>query len=192
MLLDRAARSTARNFSTLFLACMIVMLPLELAYATVHRDAIATREYHSFIRDLPSDEKVQKVGTEELDRAERDRKLVTIIELVGVVLLLGVARRILEVDREGGVPTAVDGWTHGAFRPGPLPRPGDWGPVIASVVIGGAISFFAYQAGLLLVDLFPDGPSFAMLGVVEATARSLGLPWVLGAWAASAGGPEEV
>jgi hypothetical protein len=184
MLLDRAARSTVGNFSTLFLVCMIVMLPLELTYAVLHHKAIATRELHGYIEELPAGEKVRGVGPSELDSARRDRAIVIVVELLLLPLLLSAARRALEDAEAGGVPTATGAWRRGLapFRPGPFPPGSSSGAVLTGVVFALFVGFAAYQAGRLVAEAFPDRYAFGILGPVEAAARSLALPWLLVIW----------
>jgi hypothetical protein len=184
MLLDRAARATVGNFSTLFLVCLVALLPLELIYSVLHRDVIATRELHGYIEALPEGQKVRDVGASELEAAERDRGIVTAIELLLIPLLLAASRRVLEVDEKGELPTATDAWRRGLapFRPGPRPPSSALGALVVAFVFALFVGFAAYQAGRLLSEVFPDRLAFAILGTVEAVARSLALPWFLVTW----------
>lgn len=180
MLLDRSARSTVRNFSTLFLVCMVAMLPLEMTYAFIHRSEIEVRELHRYIEDLPQGQKVRRVGPDDLAAARRDRAIFTGVELLLLPLLLAATRRVLEVDRREGVPTATDAWRRIASTGlGPTPRRGTLGPVIVAVAFALTVGFAAYLSGRNVVEVFPDRFAFVILGVVEATARSIGLPWLL-------------
>lgn len=185
MLLDRAARSTVRNFSTLFLVCMFVFLPLELVYATLHRDEIATRELHPYIERVPRGQEVRGVGEEDIEAARRDRIIVAGLELVVLPLLLAATGRVLDDDRRGRLPTATDAWRHalGSFRAGRLPPPGTAGAVLLSALFALSVGIAAYLTGRVLSEVFPDRLSFAMLGTVEAVARSVALPWFLVTWA---------
>lgn len=191
MLLDTAARSTARNFSTFFLVCMIVLLPLEMAYSLLHKDVIEAREMHSYIEELPRGQKVRGVGRRELSDARRDRLILTGIELLLVPVLMSASRRVLDSDREERLPTAMDAYRHGLapFRPGPLPG-GGWGSVLVAAVFALAVGFACYQTGRIASEAFPDRLSFGILGMVEAAARSIGLPWFLVTWAVAGGRTE--
>jgi hypothetical protein len=184
MLLDRAARSTVGTFSTLFLICMTAMLPLEMTYAVLHHKAIETRELHGYIEDLPRGEKVRGVGHSEIDAARRDRKIVTVVELLLLPLLLAAARRALEVAENGGVPTATDAWRRGLapFRTGPVPRGGPWGALLVSGAFALFVWFATFQAGRLVAEVFPDRLAFGILGPVGAVAGSVALPWLLVTW----------
>jgi hypothetical protein len=183
-MLDRAARSTVRNFSTLFLICLVVFLPLEIAYATIHQSAIEVRELAPFIEELPGNQRVKGVGPAELDDARRDRMILTAVELALVPLMVSAARRVFERDAAGDLPTATDAYLHSMtpLRLGPLPPADSIGAVGVAVVFSLSVGFATYQAGLLLADVFPDRFDFVLLGAVEACARSLALPWFLGAW----------
>jgi hypothetical protein len=192
MLLDRAARSTVRNYSTLLLVCFVVLLPLELVSSLLHRDAIAVRDLHPYIEDLPGDQKVRGVGENEIRAAEEQRLFVTGLELVLLPLFLSAARRVLEAEGEGRLPTATDAWRRGLapFRPGPLPSAGNWGAVLVALVFALSVGYAGYQAGRLLSEVFPDRFAFVILGTVEALSRSLALPWFLVTWV-EAGHPRE-
>lgn len=185
MLLDTSARATARNFSTFFLVCMIVLLPLEMAYSLLHKDVIEAREMHSYIEELPRGQKVRGVGRRELADARRSRLIVTGIELALVPLLMSATRRVLDSDREARLPTAADAYRHGLapFRPGPLPAGGAWGSVLVAALFALAVGFTGYQTGRIVAEAFPDRSAFGILGVVEAAARSIALPWFLVTWA---------
>ena len=185
MLLDAAARSTARNFSTFFLVCMIVLLPLEMGYSLLHKDVIEARELESYIEELPRGQKVRGVGRRELKDAQRSRLILTGIELALVPLLMSATRRVLDSDREERLPTAVDAYRHGLapFRPGPLPSSGSWGGVLLAALFALAVGFVANQTGRIASEAFPDRFAFGILGVVEAAARSIALPWFLVTWA---------
>lgn len=183
-MLDRAARSTVRNFSTLFLVCMVVFLPLEMGYAFVHHDAIQVREVVPFIEDLSGRQKVDGVGRAELDEAERNRAILTGIELAFIPLLISAGRRVIEHDREEGLPTATDAWTRGLAPPrlAPFPAARNLGAIGLAAMFALMVGFVAYQAGRIPAELFPERSSVVMLGGAEAIARSVGLPWFLVAW----------
>ena len=183
-MLDRAARSTIRNFSTLFLVCLVVFLPLEMTYAFLHRDAIEVRELTPFITELEQGQRVNGVGADELDAAERDRQILTVIELALVPLMISAGRRVLERDAGREIPTATDAYKH-AFTPpriGPIPGPSSLGALGLSIVFSLLVGFAVYKAGGLVLDVFPDRFDFVILGTVEACARSVGLPWFLVTW----------
>lgn len=192
-MLDRAVRSTVRNFSTLFLVCMVVMLPLETGYAFVHRDVIEVREITPFIEELPDGQRIKGVGSAEIDAAERDRLILNVVEAVLVPLLLvAAARRVLERDRAGVLPTATDAYVHGLtpYRPGPLPAVNRLGAVALALAFSVAVGALVWTGGKLIAELFPDRLAFVMLGLMAAAARSLALPWFLVAWIEAAEGRE--
>lgn len=183
-MLDRAARSTVRNFSTLFLVCMATFLPLEMAYATIHQKEIEVRHLEPYIAELRSDQRVNGVGPSELNDAERARRILNAIELALVPIMISAARRVVERDGAGALPTVTDAYRHAIVpvRIGPAPRAGAIGAVGTSVFFSFLVGFATYKGGLLLTDLFPDRADFVILGTVEACARSVGLPWFLAAW----------
>jgi len=183
-MLDRAARSIVRNFSTLFLVCLVVFLPLEMAYAFIHREAIEVRELTTYIEDLEGNQRVNGVGQEELEAADRNRAILTAIELALVPIMISAARRVLERDEAGEIPTATDAYQHALTPPrfGPIPRPKMLGALGFSVVFSFLVGFAAYKCAGLLLDVFPDRFDFGILGVVEACARSIALPWFLVTW----------
>jgi hypothetical protein len=183
-MLDRAARSTVRNFSTLFLICLVLLLPLEIAYGFLHKGAIANHEIRPFIVDLGEGTKIQGVGSPEFESAERNRVILTVIEVALLPLFIAAARRAIERDRLGELPSATDAYVHGLAPPriGPAPPARAVGAVGLAALFAFVLAFAALRGGGLLVDLFPDRFRFVMLGLVEASARSLALPWFLGAW----------
>ena len=183
-MLDRAARTTVRNFSTLFLVCLVVFLPLEMAYAFIHREAIEVRELTTYIEELEGGRRVNGVGPAELESAERNRAILTAIELALVPIMISAARRVLDRDEDGEIATATDAFKHSLtpLRIGPFPAPSGFGAVGLSVVFSFLVGFAAYKCGGLLLDVFPDRLDFGILGVVEACARSIALPWFLVTW----------
>ena len=183
-MLDRAARSTVRNFSTLFLVCMVVMLPLEMGYAVLYRDVIEVHELVPFIEELPERQRVRGVGTADLDSAKRARLILTALELALVPVLLSATRRVLDRERDGALPTATDAYRNGLtpLRIGPIPVLGHAGAIGVAVVFSLLVGFAAYQVGRIGSEVFPQRLLFGILGGVESIARSLALPWALVAW----------
>jgi hypothetical protein len=91
---------------------------------------------------------------------------------------------VLERDEAGELPTATDAYRHAVTPPriGPPPSGNSLGAIGTAIVFSLLVGFAVYKGGLLLADVFPDRLDFVILGVVEASARSVGLPWFLGAW----------
>ena len=155
-----------------------------MAYAFIHREAIEVRELTPFIAELDGSQRVNGIGTDELEDAERSRMILTAIELALVPFMISAARRVHERDEAGELPTATDGWQHALTPPriGPIPRPKSFGAVGVAVVFSLLVGFAIYKAGLVVLDVFPDRLDFGILGMVEACARSVGLPWFLVTW----------
>ncbi len=189
-MLDRAARSTVSDFSTLFLVCLAVLLPLELAYTTIHRDVVEVHDLAPFLEDVGERQRVGGVGPQELDDAERNRTVLNAIELALIPVFIAAGRRVFARRAEGELPTATDAYVHGLAPPriGPLPRARSAGAILLALVFSLLVGYAAYRAGEIVAQLFPDRCRFVILGGVEAVSRSVGLPWLLGAWLTATAG----
>jgi hypothetical protein len=181
MLLDHALRMTFRNFSTLFLLAALVAAPLHLAHAVAFRSVIALRELHPDIEDFGEHKLVRGVGRSRLEETRRSDLLLSAVELALLPLLLGAARRTLEADARGEVPTAL-----GALRrlPGSLRG---WAAarralpeVVAVAAIGLVVGWLVREIGLVLAEPVPMASAFLAVGLVESVAHATGGALVAG------------
>jgi hypothetical protein len=179
MLVDRALRTTLRNFSTFWLIAAAITIPLNVAWGFLYQDVIATREIHADIETLPPGDAVGGVDGRAIDRAERSQLIVLAIELALIPLLVRATRRAIERDASGHVPTALGAWrgvTRGSVRGS---RP--WRLAVALPMAGFALIVWALTAligGLLAA---PVGGSMAWLvvGLTRGAALAVALPFLL-------------
>jgi hypothetical protein len=180
---DRGLRISLRNFSTLFLVVATILLPLHLIYAFSFRNVIATRDLHDDIRAFPTEgRQVKSVGKPQLRNAAIGNWVLEGLTLALLPLFLRAARRVQEVEAEGGVPDALDAWRHVRSSPG---RYG-WAEGAIPVILGGTLIALLVTAltqaiGLLLIEPIGDDGAWAAFGTVRAAARSAGLTFLLGA-----------
>ena len=183
MLLDRALRTTFRNFSTLFLLAALVTVTAHLVYGIVFRDVLEVTELHPFIRGLQAGRQVNDVSADDLAASETARWVVLGVEVALLPLLIGGARRIVAREAEGGVPTVPDALTHLRDREARLSF--KWGraeivTALAGLVLGAGVWYLAQRAGLLAAEPLPDHFNFLALELVRGVAHALGAPFLLG------------
>ncbi|HEX2234755.1 MAG TPA: hypothetical protein VHK89_00625 [Actinomycetota bacterium] len=184
MLLDGALRATFRNLSTLFLLVAVVAVPLHLAHAYVFRSVIEMRELRPDIETFGPHKLIRGVGRRDFDAARRSAWGLTALELALVPLLARAARRALEVDEGGGIPTALGSLREMRRAPGvlgALRRSSREGVAIAVLAL--VVWWLARTVGLILSEAVPDPVSFAPVGLVEGAARALGGALLVGGWA---------
>lgn len=178
-MVDQAFRAALRNFSTLFLLVAVVTVPLHLAYSVMFANVIETRELHDVIETFPEARQVRGVGKAQLDRARIAFGVVTILELISIPFLARGTRRVLEIDRAGGLPTVREGleamrgggaWHGGAHRAG---------PVIVAVIAALVLGLLIERIGLLLLEFVSDPRSFPFFGLMQAISRAAAAPFVL-------------
>lgn len=190
-MVDRALRLTVRNFWTLFFVVGAVTVPLQVAYATAWHNVIAVRELHDDIAQFPPLRQVHSVGRDQLHDARLAYWVVVAVELALLPLLIRAARRVIESDARGELPSAPDAWRGALARGGSLlralARPG---PLITGAVVALAVGALVTAAGRLLVEPVGDERAFAAVGLVDGVARAAAAPFflVIAAVAAGAGG----
>ena len=180
MFVDRALRSTFRNFVTLFFVAACLTVPLHVGKSFLFRRVESVRNLHGDIEAFPGGRQVRSVGRVQLAQARRAALVVTAIEIVLIPILAGAARQVVDRDRGGGVPTVADAWVHclPPILPGPrvLRRAG---AVAAGLGAGLAVVWLVQSTGAILVE--PLGPTvvFAGIGLVEGVSRAAGAPFFL-------------
>jgi hypothetical protein len=179
MLVDRALRTTLRNFSTFWLIAAAVTIPLNVAWGFLYQDVIAAGEIHADIETLPPGDAVGGVDGRAIDRAERAQLIVLVIELALIPLLVRATRRAIERDTSGHVPTALGAW-RGIARGTPRGS----GPWRLSVVLPmGGLALVVWALTALIGGLLaaPVGGSLAWLAVAltRGGALAVALPFLL-------------
>jgi hypothetical protein len=176
MLLDRALRSTFRNFSTLFLLVAVVAVPLHLGHAVAFRSVLAVRELHPDVEDFGERKRVRGVGREDLAAARRADLLLAPLELALLPFLVGAARRTLEADQAGEVPTVFGalGRVRGSWRGGVPALAGAARETLALVLFAFGAGWVVRAIGLLLSEPLPPAIAFAGVGLAEGLARGFG------------------
>lgn len=184
MLLDRALRTTFRNFSTLFLLAAIVAVTTHLVYGLVFRDVLEVTELHPFIADLKFGRQVNNVAARDLRSAAIGRWILVAVQVAFLPLLIVATRRIVTRDEHGEVPTVPDALLHPRD---PRARLGfRWrGPEITTVGVGVvvaiAIFYLVERIGLLAAEPLPNGLNFLAFELVRGLAVSSAAPFLLGA-----------
>jgi len=180
MLVDRALRTTLRNFSTFWLIAAAVTIPLNLAWALMYQDVIATREIHTDIEALPTGDEVRGVDGEAIERADRAQLIVFALEIALIPLLMRATRRAIERDTSGHVPTALGAWRGVARASGPRAS----GPWRLSVVLPmAAFALVVWGLGTLIGWLLAapvaDSVAWLAVGLTRGAALALALPFLL-------------
>lgn len=183
MLPDQALRTTFKNFSTLFLVVALVTVTTHLVYGFILRDVLEIDELHRFVRGLQGGRTVNGVSSSDLERAEAWRWAVQAAQVLLLPLLVGAARRVIDEDEKGEVPTALDALRH--------PRSGEklsfrfGGAEITTLALGAALAvtiwWLALKIGLLIAEPLPDPWNFISLPLAAGVAEALGIPFLLGA-----------
>src|SRR5687767_1977691 len=141
-MLDRALSRTFANLSTLILVAFVVTIPIHLVHAYVFKDELAVQEIGPEIASFPEGRQVRGVARADLG-AERKFLFVALgVELLALPLVLRAARRVMDVDEEGGVPTVLDAWR----RPGRGGSP-EPGPVLAAGAVGAVAGLIVWSIG---------------------------------------------
>ena len=180
MLVDRALKTTLRNFSTLWLIVAAVTIPLNVAWAVVFQDVVATRGIHTHIESLPTGDRVRGVDAEAIDRARYAELIVLALEIALIPLLVRATRRAIERDAAGHVPTALGAFS-GALRPsrarGPTRYRGSVALAMAALAL--VVGVLGALIGNLLVELAGGSVAWLVVGLTRGAALALALPFLL-------------
>lgn len=182
-MLDRALTITFRNLSTLFLVAAVFFVPLHLVHAFLFRDVLAVAELRPEIASFPETKKVRNVGPAEFADERTALGIVFIVEAGLLVVVLGAALRVVEVDRNDDVPTVGDALADSMQSLGRvrLQRPG---VVVLCGAIGALAAWLVYRIGLLATELLGNDTAFAGVGLARGAAVSLFATFVAGPIAA--------
>jgi len=180
MLADRALRTTLRNFSTFWLIAAAVTIPLNLAWASMYQDVIATREIHADIEALPPGDEVRGVDGEAIERADRAQLIVLALELALIPILARATRRAIERDASGHVPTALGAWRSAARASDPRTL-GPWKLSVVLPMAGFALVVWALGTviGWLLAAPVADSVAWLAVALTRGGALALALPFLL-------------
>lgn len=184
-MLDSAFARTFANLSTLILVAYVFTIPIHVVQAFMFQDALAVQEIAPEIRSFPEGRQVRGVAKGDLE-GERVALFVTLgLDLLLLPLAYRAARRVLEVDDSGGVPGALDAWTH----LGESTRPAlSTGSFFVAAAIGGVGALLVLLTGNRLADMASADLAWALFGLTRATAAALFVAIVAGTAAASAAG----
>ena len=184
MLLDRALRTTFRNYSTLFLLAAVVAVTAHLVYGLLFRDVLEVTEIHPYIAELKFGRQVNDVAARDLRSAETGRWILIGVQVVLLPLLVLAARRIIVRDGHGEVPTVPDALAHPRDPRGRLAF-GWRGPEIVTALAGLAIAtgvwYLVQQIGLLAAEPLPDDVNFLAFELARGLAVALAAPFLLAA-----------
>ncbi|MGH2750505.1 MAG: hypothetical protein ACRDK3_06485 [Actinomycetota bacterium] len=180
MLLDRPLRTTLRNFSTFFLIVALVTIPVNVAWGFFFQDVIATQEVHAAIEALPSGDRVRGVDEEAIDRARYARFIALALQLALLPLMLRAARRAIERDQAGHIPTALGSWRFAATGA----RASSTSSRLSGVALamtGFAVVVWVLTSliGRLLAAPVADSIAWLIVGLLQGAALALALPFVL-------------
>lgn len=192
MLLERGGRAALRNFSTLFLLAASFLLPLHLAFALIFQDVIAVHELHGEIATFNDLRQVRNVGSGDLTAFRIAGVALLAVELALVPIATKAARRVIELDEAGGLPTVWDAWRNVRGSEGIEWRGSPRGPLIVAFVYAIALGWILEKLLLLIAELATEDGFFALYALAQGTARSAAAPFLLAAWvmsAAAAKGP---
>ena len=180
MLVDRALKTTLRNFSTFWLIVAVVTIPLNFAWAALFQDVIATREIHADIESLSSGDPVRGVDGEAIDRSRYAQLIVIALELALIPFLLRATRRAIERDASGHVPTALGAW-RGVGRSSGARSSAPWRLSVALAMAGFAlvVGLLAALIGVLLAAPVGDTLAWLVVGLTRGAALALALPFLL-------------
>ncbi len=190
-MLDSSLRATVRNFSTLFLLVLVIVLPLHLIYAYVFHDVFTVSELHTQIAQLPGKRQVHDVGPQDLRNAQILIVLLGVVELALLPVVARGAGRVLAIDGANGVPTATDAWRHIVAQHArpclPSPR-ANAAVLVPSAFVAVLVGYLVERIGLVVIQPLQGEHAWIAVGVVQALARAAGAPWLLAAVALAAPG----
>lgn len=180
-MLERAFATTVRNLSTLFLLGAIVFVPLHLGHAFLFRNVLSVHELRGDIQAFPEGKKVRGVGASQLED-ERTTLMILLAAEAGLsFVLLGAARRVAEVDAEGGVPTVVDALEHAGshLRTTDLRRL--WTtPVLLGLLVGTVTGWLVYRIGAAGTELLGNDKAFVGIGLTRGAALAMFVTFIVG------------
>jgi hypothetical protein len=128
--------------------------------------------------------KLQGVGPTDVSASETFYWVLTALEIAAIPLFAGAAARVVQVDRESGVPTVPDAYAHmrEGWRALTLKLPGrGWALVLAGAVTALVAGYLFERAGLLLTEVLSDDWLFVGAGLVRGLSRAVGAPFFLAA-----------
>lgn len=182
-MLGRALDVAFRHLATLFCVCAVVFLPLHVGHAFIYRNVHGVSELASDIRAFPEGRKVHNVGPEEL-RAERATGFVLLFVEAGTLLILvGAARRVIDVESDGEVATVPDALGDAlpslrSVRPQPA-------VVAGGVLVGSAAGWLTLAIGYRLTEILGNDATYLGIGLTRGVALSLAGAVIIGTAAAS-------
>lgn len=196
-MLDRSLRLAVRNYSTLFLFVVVLLIPLHLAYTYAFRDVFTVSELHPQIANLTGERRVHGVGPDDLRAAQLTLLGLSLAELALAPLFARGARAALATDAAGGVPTATRAWRgvltgpsgreervlSEGFAAGGSRVVGVLGALLAAAAVG----LLVERVGILAIQPLRGEQLWAAAGVVQAVARAAGAPFLLAGLALAAG-----
>src|SRR3712207_4907980 len=100
-MLDRMLRATFRNYSTLFLMCAALSVPVAVIYCFIFRSSIAVHELHDTILSFPGKRQIAGVGRQTLLTSRYVGWGLVLLGVLVLPLLARGARRIIERDADG-------------------------------------------------------------------------------------------
>ena len=180
-MLDRALRLTFRNFPTLFLMVAAISVPVASIYCFIFRNAIAVHELHDTILTFPGKRQVAGVGRETLLISRWVGWGLVLLGIAMTPYLVRAARRVLERDASGELPTVSDALRE---KPATIPRLKDTikarsGVLIAGAVVGLAVGILTLLVGLAAAGFLSSGRLWAGVGLARGIAWAMGVPFVL-------------
>ncbi|MDQ3963997.1 MAG: hypothetical protein M3277_08830 [Actinomycetota bacterium] len=182
-MLGRALDAAFRNLATLFCVCAVIFVPLNLAHAFVFRNVLAVSELAPDIEAFPEGRKVRNVGSAEL-RDERTTGIVLLIVEAGLlVLVVGAARRSIDVEDGGGVATVPDSFANALSNlRGEAPDPR---VVLGGVIVGAVSGWLTLTIGYRLAEILGSDAAYLGIGLSRGVAASLAGALIAGTAAAS-------
>ncbi|HEV3472206.1 MAG TPA: hypothetical protein VG408_03240 [Actinomycetota bacterium] len=172
-MLGPALDTAFRHLATLFCVCALIFVPLHLVHAVVFRNVIAVAELAPDIESFPEGRKVKNVGPEELHDERTTGLALLILEAGSLVILVGAARRVIEVEEAGGVATVLDAVGNSFVR---LREGSDHGALAGWLTL---------LIGYRVAEVLGSDASYLGVGLSRGVAVSLAGAIVIGTAAAS-------
>ena len=182
-MLGRALDIAFRNLATLFCVCAVIFVPLHLAHALVFRNVLAVSEVRADIEAFPEGRKVKNVGPAELRDERATGMALVIVEAGLLVIVVGAARRVIDVEAEGEVATVPDalGNAVSSLR-GATPDPL---VVLGGVVVGVVAGWLTLAIGYRLTEVIGSDAAYLGIGLSRGVAAYLAGALIAGTAAAS-------
>lgn len=187
-MLEKGLTLAFRDLWTYILIAAIVTIPLHLVYAYTFRDVIQVAEVHEEIESFPPGRTTRDVGPGDLDAERAALIAIVLLEIALLPLAARATRRALEVDTDGGVPTAWSSWKGIGQTGGGFGRAlaQNLGPLAAAAALALLAGFFAERAGMLLSELLGGSTRWAGVALAQGLGRAIGAPLFLVPWALAA------